>query len=163
MTPESRVSADLQAWLGALPGVLVERRNVGTARAATGAVVRFGTPGEADLRVTARIPAAWGGGVLALGIEVKAAHGRQSDAQRRWQAVWQSCGGVYVLARSRNDVRAAVPWLAELADRTEETLAAGAAQKKNATGEEICLTRQRAGGTLSVLAAHGPRRSPLRG
>ena len=38
MTPEGLVSADLQAWLGALPGVLVERRNVGTAQAATGAV-----------------------------------------------------------------------------------------------------------------------------
>ena len=122
MTPEGRTQADLQAWLGALPGVLVERRNVGTARAATGAVVRFGQTGEADLRVTARIPAAWGGGVLALAVEVKAAHGRQSDAQRRWQAVWQSCGGVYVLARSRDDVRAAVPWLAELADRTEESI-----------------------------------------
>ena len=42
---------------------------------------------------------------LFLGIEVKTATGRQSDAQKAFQSAVEDNGGVYILARSVDDVR----------------------------------------------------------
>lgn len=73
------------------------RRNTGAARdARTGRLVRFGLPGMADI-----------GGIYrgrAVEIEVKTEKGKQSQPQRNWQAAVERAGGIYILARSVNDV-----------------------------------------------------------
>lgn len=48
------------------------------------------------------------GGGRYVGIECKAPQGRQSPHQRHWQDVIEKAGGVYVLARSVEDVKEAV-------------------------------------------------------
>ena len=40
----------------------------------------------------------------AFGIEVKTAKGKQRDAQKKWQEAWEKRGGIYILARSVEDV-----------------------------------------------------------
>jgi hypothetical protein len=40
----------------------------------------------------------------AFGIEVKAQRGQQRDAQKKWQAAWEKRGGIYILAKSLQDV-----------------------------------------------------------
>jgi hypothetical protein len=41
-------------------------------------------------------------------IEVKSATGRQTEAQRKWQRMVEKFGGLYVLARSVEDVAQAL-------------------------------------------------------
>lgn len=73
------------------------RANVGVARMGPNRVVRFGVPGQADL--TGILP-----GGTRLEIEVKTATGEQSPEQRAYQRIIERFGGVYVLARSVEDV-----------------------------------------------------------
>ena len=42
---------------------------------------------------------------LPLAVEVKSSTGRQSPAQRAFQAKWEAAGGLYVLARSVDELR----------------------------------------------------------
>ena len=91
---------------GTLPDCRLWRANVGAARIggprrAGGRVVRFGLPGQADL--TGILP----GGVR-LEIEVKSREGRQTREQRAFQRMIERFGGVYVLARSVQDVWRAI-------------------------------------------------------
>lgn len=72
------------------------RSNVGVARVGK-RVVRFGVVGQADL--TGILP----GGVR-LEIEVKSSTGQQREEQRWYQETIERFGGVYVLARSVEDV-----------------------------------------------------------
>jgi hypothetical protein len=62
----------------------------------SGRIVKFGTPGAADLS-----------GILEDGrrieIEVKTATGRQSEQQKRFQAMIEKFNGIYILARSIED------------------------------------------------------------
>jgi hypothetical protein len=90
----------LRAW-GAHPRLRIWRQNTGAAMV-KGRLVQFGIPGTPDIL-----------GVLAptgrfLGIECKSATGRQREAQKTFQRVVESMGGVYVLARSVADVDAAL-------------------------------------------------------
>jgi len=63
--------------------------------------VAFGVPGQADLT-----------GILdggrRLEIEAKSDIGRQTDEQRNYERMIRSKGGIYILARSVEDVRAAI-------------------------------------------------------
>ncbi len=95
-----RESTIIQAILNALVGrtdIRIWRQNTGAARRKSGALVRFGVPGQADLS-----------GILdggrRLEIEVKTAIGRQSDQQQAFAAMIREYGGVYILARSPEDV-----------------------------------------------------------
>ncbi len=72
------------------------RANVGAARIGR-RVVRFGVPGQADL--TGILP-----GGIRLEIEVKTNVGQQTPEQKAYQRIIQRFGGVYVLARSVDDV-----------------------------------------------------------
>lgn len=74
------------------------RANVGSARFGR-QVVQFGVPGQADL--TGIIP-----GGRRLEIEVKSEAGRQSRDQKAWQTLIERFGGLYILARSVEDVAA---------------------------------------------------------
>ena len=76
------------------------RANVGVARIGN-RVIRFGIPGQADL--TGILPDG-----RRLEIEVKSPAGAQSDDQRNFQKMIERFGGVYVLARSVEDVRCAL-------------------------------------------------------
>ena len=86
----------LKAW-GCHPRLRAWRQNTGVAQFGDRAV-RFGVPGCADIL-----------GLIApsgrmLAIEVKSESGKQSDAQKRFQGMIQGFGGLYVLARSLEDV-----------------------------------------------------------
>lgn len=97
MTPESKVvHAILKSW-GAHPRLRIWRVNTGMAQL-KGQWVRFGVPGQAD------ISGVVGPTGIRLEIECKAPKGRQSDEQKAWQAMIEKFGGLYVLARSVEDV-----------------------------------------------------------
>lgn len=101
MTEADLVAAILIRF-GSDPRVRIWRANVLVAKDRRGQIVRAGVPGQADIS-----------GLLAptgrrLEIECKSPTGRQRDDQRRWQAMIESLGGLYVLARSTHDVEAAL-------------------------------------------------------
>lgn len=74
------------------------RNNVGVGRSLSGdRVIRFGLVGSADLMGILR-----GGRFIA--VEVKTAKGRQSKQQKSFERMVRSMGGIYVLARSVEDV-----------------------------------------------------------
>lgn len=95
-------------------GALVWRQNVGVAITRSGAHVRFGVVGMADIGVIYR--------GRAIQIEVKRPRrGKQSDAQHAWErAVIQRGGGIYVLARSVEDALGAL----DVVDASERRLVA---------------------------------------
>lgn len=96
MTEKQLQNAILRAF-GTLPVLRLWRANVGVARLGR-RVVRFGIPGQGDL--TGILPDG-----RRLEIEVKTVAGRQSPAQRRFQEMMERFHGVYILARSIEDVR----------------------------------------------------------
>ena len=82
------------------PSVRLWRQNTGAARGPGGVYIRFGVPGQADIS-----------GILAphgqrIEIEAKTKTGRQRPEQKKWQAMIERFGGLYILARSVDDVRA---------------------------------------------------------
>jgi hypothetical protein len=99
MTRRRHDESDLvEAIRQALPamGVLCFRNNVGVARY-PGSLVRYGLgTGSADLICCYK------GRFLA--IECKSMSGRQSHEQVCWQRAVESAGGLYILARSLQDV-----------------------------------------------------------
>jgi len=96
VTEKQLQNAILRAF-GTLPVLRLWRANVGVARLGR-RVVRFGIPGQGDL--TGILPDG-----RRLEIEVKTVAGRQSPAQRRFQEMMERFHGVYILARSIEDVR----------------------------------------------------------
>lgn len=104
MQTEAQIQADILLAIGSRPDMRVWRANTGVARdAKTGRRVRFGVPGQADIQ-----------GLLApsgraLYIEVKSAKGRQSQQQRRFETMITKHGGLYILARSVQDVLDRLP------------------------------------------------------
>lgn len=99
---EAGLIHDILVEFGSRPDLRMWRANVGVARTRTGQFVKFGVPGQADIS-----------GILwphgrRLEIETKSATGRQREAQRAWQAMIERMGGLYILARSLDDVRAAI-------------------------------------------------------
>lgn len=81
---------------GTIPRLRIWRANTGVARIAK-RVVRFGIPGQADL--TGILPDG-----RRLEVEVKSPTGRQTRCQRSFQRMIEKFNGVYVLARSVEDV-----------------------------------------------------------
>lgn len=103
MSAETKLVGDILRTFGSLPGLRLWRANTGAARDRTGRVIRFGVVGQADIS-----------GVLAphgrrVEIECKTATGRQTEQQARFQAMIEQHGGIYILARSVDDVRLALP------------------------------------------------------
>lgn len=97
MTEHTLVQAILREF-GARHDMRIWRQNTGAAVDKRGALVRFGVPGQADIS----------GIMLPSGrrieIEVKGPRGVQSADQRNWQAMIERFGGIYILARSIDDV-----------------------------------------------------------
>lgn len=81
-------------------GMRLWRQNTGVARFDR-RTVAFGIPGQADL--TGILP-----GGIRLEIEAKGPNGRQTEDQRNFAHMIERFGGIYVLARSVQDVREAI-------------------------------------------------------
>ena len=114
--PEGQIKAEILAAMGRMPHVLAWNHptGVGRALAPPHPVIRYGLPGSPDIigAVAYTItPADVGRTVgLALGIEVKTPTGRQRDDQKRFQAAWERrAAGIYILARSVDDVLHGLP------------------------------------------------------
>lgn len=84
--------------IGSLPWLKVWRNNSGALYDRTGKLVKFGLAGSADIIGIVKPHGRF------LAIEVKAEKGRQSESQRNFQRMVEGMGGVYVLARSVEDV-----------------------------------------------------------
>lgn len=101
MPRESDLISAILREFGARPDLRLWRQNTGAARTKTGALVRFGIKGQADIS-----------GIRDTGqrveIECKTATGRLSKEQKRWWDMIVKFGGLYILARSTDDVRAAL-------------------------------------------------------
>lgn len=88
---------------GGSPGLKLWRHNVGAAKDKRGALIRFGMAGQPDIM-----------GVLGphgrfVAIECKSPTGRIGPAQANWRAAFEPLGILYILARSVDDVRRALP------------------------------------------------------
>ena len=94
--PEKQLQNAILRTFGTRLDMRIWRANVGVARYGDRVVV-FGLPGQAD--ISGLLP-----GGIRLEIEVKSPTGRQSEDQRNFQAMIERFGGVYVLARSVEDV-----------------------------------------------------------
>jgi len=110
MTEKQLQQAILRAF-GTRGDLRIWRANVGVARIGR-RVVRFGVTGQADL--TGILPDG-----RRLEIEVKAPDGRQSEDQKNYQRMIERFGGLYVLARSVEDVERAVESARSRNDRQE--------------------------------------------
>lgn len=101
-THEPLLEAALQrlviARLNLLPGVDVWRSNAGGAKdGATGRVLKFGVPGQADVTGLMRPHG------RRLEVELKSKRGYQTPEQRAWQIRIEKLGGLYVLARTLSE------------------------------------------------------------
>jgi len=101
MMTEAQLVHVIQITFGARPGLRIWRNNTG-ATGTGNSFVRFGLEGSADFL-----------GILAptgrfLAIECKTLKGRQTEAQKAFQAMVERMGGLYVLARSVEDVEQAL-------------------------------------------------------
>lgn len=98
---ESSILREILLYLGTRTDLRAWRSNSGAALGRRG-LVRFGVPGQADIS-----------GILVGGrrleIEVKGPTGRMSDQQRKFRAMIECFGGLYILARSVDDVTQALP------------------------------------------------------
>lgn len=97
---ETQIMRDILVAVTSLPDGVFWRTNSGVAVTPARSVVRFNVPGTPDILGCYR--------GRAVAIEAKAAIGRQSHQQRRFQAAWERAGGLYVLARSVDDAMAAL-------------------------------------------------------
>lgn len=105
MTESHLIHAILAAW-GAHPRARLWRQNTGKGYPpGSNRLVTFGVPGTPDICGIIAPQGRW------LGIECKSAKGRQREDQETFQRVIERFGGLYVLARSVDDVDRA---LAEL-------------------------------------------------
>lgn len=111
--PEVEIQNEIIRTFGTRPDMRIWRAAVGTARyfdprTRQHRTVRFGLPGQADVTGILPCPCGCGRGVR-LEIEVKReVGGVQSVEQKRYQQIVERFGGIYVLARSVDDVWAAL-------------------------------------------------------
>ncbi len=103
---ETRVLSMILANLHTLPGCMFWRANHGKAQM-KGRWVEFGTKGQADILGCAA------GKFVA--VEVKTETGRQSPEQKEFQSKVEAAGGIYILARTREDAMLPVQRLVQVA------------------------------------------------
>lgn len=96
---EAVLQQNIRLALGMRDDIFLFRINVGKFRPLDGGkrVIQSAPEGTPDLM-----------GVMepgkAFAIEVKAPRGTQREAQKRWQEAWEKRGGIYILAKSLDDV-----------------------------------------------------------
>lgn len=94
---EHQIQNEILATFGTRNDMRIWRQNTGAALTKNG-MVRFGVPGQADI-TGLLIPSG-----RRLEIEVKDAKGRQRESQKLFQKMIEKSGGIYILARSVEDV-----------------------------------------------------------
>lgn len=99
---EAKIQWEIFERYGADPRLRIWRSNSGKAKGASGQLVTYNFPGCPDVSGFLR-------GGRAFFIEVKSATGKQSQAQKDFQAICERFGAVYVLARDVSDVERAIP------------------------------------------------------
>lgn len=99
-TPEAKVSTSLDGYLKKI-GALVTRANAGMWQDDQGHTIMGAVAGTADKLVL--LP-----GGLYLALEVKSAKGKTTEAQDRFAARVRRLGGLYIVARSKDELRAAL-------------------------------------------------------
>ncbi len=98
---ENVTQAEILLSIGRIPGMLAWRNNSGALPDKTGRLIRYGLIGSPDILACFR-------GQF-IGIEVKSAAGKQREAQINFQRAFEKAGGLYVVARSVDDVLNALP------------------------------------------------------
>lgn len=93
---ESDTQALILIYVTSLPQTFAYRMNTGAASDGS-RFVKYGIPGQPDIFACIR--------GRFVGIEAKTAVGRQSEKQKIWQRNLERAGGIYILARSVDDVR----------------------------------------------------------
>ena len=93
---EKELQNEILRTFGTIPRLRIWRANTGVAQIDK-RFIRFGIPGQADL--TGILPDG-----RRLEIEAKSPTGRQSDDQKNFQRMIEKFDGLYVLARSVDDV-----------------------------------------------------------
>jgi VRR-NUC domain len=90
---------DILVAFGSLSNIRIWKNDVGVGRALDNdRVLRWGLKGSSDI-----IGVGLGGKFIA--IEVKTGKARQSEQQKNFQNMVNSMGGIYIVARSIQDVR----------------------------------------------------------
>lgn len=100
MSSEAIIQQNIRLALGMRDDIFMFRINVGVFRPLHGdqkRAIRSAPDGTPDL-LGVKAPG------QAFAIEVKTARGQQRDAQIKWQRAWEKRGGIYILARSVDDV-----------------------------------------------------------
>ena len=95
---ESIIQKLILAEFGALPWLRIWRNNSGALKDQRGQLITYGLKGSADIL-----------GLLSpegrfLAIEVKNERGKQNESQIAFEKMIKSMGGIYILARSVEDV-----------------------------------------------------------
>lgn len=107
-SPERPVLQSVLLDVGGHPDVRLWRQNSGSAVSVDGLrAIALAPPGASDLVGLASIPCHCDCGRrygVHLAVETKSARGRQRDAQIDFQRAIEFRGGIYVLARSSEDV-----------------------------------------------------------
>ena len=109
---ETKVQNAALLAVGQRPDVLAMRLQSGVFRAYDDPdkIVRIGQPGLPDtmMLVATQITPDMIGKTIAVAVaaEIKTAKGRQSEAQRNWQAAFEARGGIYRLIRSPGEMAA---------------------------------------------------------
>lgn len=80
------------------------RNNTGAVKTESGAWIRFGDKGSPD--IMCRVPVTAGNQRIAslVGIECKSDTGKLNPDQQAWKAAHEKDGGIYILARSIDDI-----------------------------------------------------------
>ncbi len=97
-TQEKDLQTRILTLFGGMPELRLFRANVGVAvPMGRDAPVRFGVVGQADLNGIVR-------GGRRIEVEVKSPAGRRTPEQVAWGRMVEAFGGIYVVARSTDDV-----------------------------------------------------------
>ena len=96
LTRESDIQAAILIYVTSLPGSYGFRMNTGAVKDGD-RFIRYGVKGQPDIFLILK--------GRFVGIEVKTKTGRQSNDQKNWQRNCERAGGIYILARSVDDVR----------------------------------------------------------
>lgn len=109
MTAEGVIKSNILRAVGRRRDVFVWNNPTGVARTMDGnRIIKFGCPGSPDIlgiqevTITPEMVGMTFG--RAFGIEVKTDRGVQSEQQKRFESAWRLRGGLYLLARSPQDV-----------------------------------------------------------
>jgi len=109
MKPEAAIQRCITDWLTAMrsKGVWWRRMNSGAVTATHNGksrMVRYGSPGMADIFCTYQETGSGYDMAIPVWIEVKAPKGKQSDLQMEFESEVEASGHLYLVARSLDDV-----------------------------------------------------------